>query len=108
MYRQLGLNLELPDKAVETGIEAVWARLVDGRLKVFASCEAWFEEYRFYRRDDKGRIVKSNDHLMDSTRYLVRGNSYGYTRQAPAARPAACLSVTTHVGELVLEFLIKR
>jgi hypothetical protein len=25
-----------------------------------------------YRRDEKGRIVKENDHLMDCMRYLVR------------------------------------
>ncbi len=43
-----------------------------GRLKVFDSCGAWFEEFRLYRRDEKGRIVKQHDHLMDCTRYLVR------------------------------------
>ena len=25
-----------------------------------------------YRRDEKGRIIKEHDHLMDCTRYLVR------------------------------------
>jgi hypothetical protein len=35
------------------------------------------EEYRLYRRDEKGRIVKANDHLMDATRYAVRS---GLTR----------------------------
>jgi hypothetical protein len=24
-----------------------------------------------YRRDDKGRVVKKNDHLMDASRYLI-------------------------------------
>lgn len=71
IYRQLGLDIDLPDKAVEAGIQKVWERLSAGRLKVFASCMGWFEEYRLYRRDDKGKIVKSNDHLMDATRYLV-------------------------------------
>ena len=27
-------------------------------------------EFRLYRRDEKGRIVKERDHLMDATRYL--------------------------------------
>jgi phage terminase large subunit-like protein len=71
-YRTMGLDLELPDKAVETGIYDVWQLLSTGGLKVFASCQGWFEEYRLYRRDDKGRIVKSNDHYMDATRYAVR------------------------------------
>ncbi|MCE5247974.1 terminase large subunit, partial [bacterium] len=70
-YQSLGLDLELPDKAVETGVYDVWTMLSAGLLKVFASCKAFFEEYRLYRRDEKGRIVKQNDHVMDATRYGV-------------------------------------
>lgn len=71
IYRQLGLDMELPDKGVESGIQRVYERLSAGKLKVFATCGAWFEEYRLYRRDEKGKVVKANDHLMDATRYLV-------------------------------------
>lgn len=71
IYRQLGLDVELPDKAVEAGIQRVWERLSAGKLKVFASCGALFEEYRLYRRDEKGRVVKESDHVMDAVRYLV-------------------------------------
>lgn len=70
-YRKAGLDITLPDKSVESGLYRTWELLSQGRLKVFASCQAWFEEFRLYRRDDKGRIVKVNDHLMDPTRYLV-------------------------------------
>ena len=42
-----------------------------GKLKVFKSLGNWLQEFRLYRRDDKGRVVKDNDHLMDATRYLV-------------------------------------
>lgn len=72
IYRRLGLTIQLADKAVESGILDVWQRFSAGTLKVFASCGQWFEEFRLYRRDDKGRIVKENDHLMDTTRYGVR------------------------------------
>jgi hypothetical protein len=72
IYRELGLDVVLPDKAVESGIQCVWERLSSGRLKVFASCTAWFEEYRLYRRDEKGKVVKQNDHAQDSTRYCVK------------------------------------
>lgn len=72
VYKNLGHDITLPDKSVETGIQEVWELLSTGRLKVFASCIAWFEEFRMYRRDARGRIVKKNDHVMDSTRYLVR------------------------------------
>jgi phage terminase large subunit-like protein len=71
-YRRGGLDLELPDKAVETGIQDVWELMSAGRFKVFASCAPWFEEFRLYHRDEKGRIVKIDDHIMDATRYLVR------------------------------------
>ena len=42
-----------------------------GRLKIFRTLQAWLAEYRLYRRDEHGDIVKENDHLMDATRYLV-------------------------------------
>lgn len=71
-YRNLGLDITLPDKAVETGIYDVWQLLSTGGLKIFASCKALLEEYRLYRRDEKGKIVKQNDHLMDALRYAVR------------------------------------
>lgn len=71
IYRALGLDVEPALNAVESGIYAVWQRLSSGRLKVFASLQHWFSEFRKYHRDDKGRIVKEDDHLMDATRYLV-------------------------------------
>lgn len=70
-YKDLGLKLELANNAVEAGIYETWQRMSTGRLKVFASLTSWFTEYRLYRRDEKGRIVKENDHLMDDTRYLI-------------------------------------
>jgi hypothetical protein len=64
-----GLHLVFANNAVEAGLQAVWERLSTGRLKVFASCRAWLSEYRIYRRDENGKVVKENDHLMDCTRY---------------------------------------
>jgi hypothetical protein len=55
----------------EAGIQAVWERLSVGKLKVFKTLGNWRAEQRFYRRDEKGKIVKENDHLMDATRYLI-------------------------------------
>jgi hypothetical protein len=71
-YRSLGLTLTKANNAVEDGLYQVWMRLSTGRLKVFKTCVNWFAEYRIYRRDEKGKIVKDNDHLMDATRYLVK------------------------------------
>lgn len=70
-YMALGLSLVSADNAVQTGLYKVWSRLSTGRLKVFKTCLNWLNEYRIYRRDEKGKIVKVDDHLMDATRYLV-------------------------------------
>ena len=69
-YRNLLYNDLYPaDNAVEAGLMSMWKRLSNGTLKVFKSCGGWFDEFRMYRRDETGRIVKDDDHLMDSTRY---------------------------------------
>jgi len=71
MYNDLGLQLTYANNAVEAGIYEVWELLSSGRLKVFRTCKDWLSEYRVYRRDEKGKIVKENDHLMDATRYAI-------------------------------------
>ena len=71
LYRELGLNLTPANNAVESGIYEVWERLTLGKLKVFSTCQLFLEEYRMYRRDEKGKIVKQNDHCMDALRYLI-------------------------------------
>jgi len=70
-YISMGLNLDLSDNAVEAGIHAVYRRMVTGRLKIFATLAPFWEEIRLYRRDENGKIVKENDHLMDCLKYLI-------------------------------------
>jgi hypothetical protein len=70
-YRELGLRLQPADNAVSAGLLAVWTLLSEGRLKVFSTLANWLAEYRIYRRDEKGHVVKENDHALDATRYLV-------------------------------------
>ena len=76
-YSDLGLLLAPAENAVEAGLYAVWERLSDGRLFVFSSLQNWLSEFRIYRRDEKGKIVKQNDHLMDATRYLILSGPTG-------------------------------
>jgi len=71
IYTERGLRLTPADNAREAGIYEVWQRMSSGRLKVAKSLSNWLSEYRIYRRDEKGAIVKEHDHLMDATRYLV-------------------------------------
>jgi hypothetical protein len=70
-YMSYGLNLDNADNAVEAGIHAVYRRMVSGRLKIFSTCVGFWDEYRLYRRNEDGKIVKDNDHLMDCLRYLI-------------------------------------
>lgn len=70
-YRLMGLDVENADNSVEAGIHEVWTRMATGRLKIFASLTNLRSEFRIYRRDEKGKIVKANDHAMDAMRYLV-------------------------------------
>lgn len=70
-YIDLGLDLDVAFNGVEAGLLDCWTRMSEGRIKVFKSCQNWIAEYRLYRRDEKGKVVKGFDHAMDATRYLV-------------------------------------
>jgi phage terminase large subunit-like protein len=71
LYRAEGLRLQLADKAVDAGIQAVLDLLVRGKLKVFANCTKLREELLKYRYKDNGRPFKKDDHLCDCLRYGV-------------------------------------
>lgn len=73
-YRDEGVNM-LQEHAThpaggygtEAGISDLMTRMQTGRLKVFETCQDWFEEYRMYHRKN-GLIVKERDDLMSATR----------------------------------------
>ncbi len=89
MYADLGLHLSPADNSVEAGIYTVFERMSAGRMKIFRSLTNYLEERRRYRRDEKGRIVKQKDHLMDAKRYLVKsGIDRMITRPAPKQKAA--------------------
>lgn len=89
-YKDLGLKLQKADNDVEGGIQQVWQRISSGKLKVFSSMHNLAKEYVLYRRDEKGRVMKENDHLMDCMRYLVaelnRAKSINQIVSAPTYR----------------------
>ncbi len=86
-YQQIGLKLEVAVNAVEAGIYAVWSLLSAGKLKVFKSLGNWLSEFRLYQRDENGKVLKQDDHLMDATRYLVMSGRDRMV-QKPVIRPA--------------------
>lgn len=73
-YRALGCTgIRKAQKHDKEGrIFEVYGRLSSGRLKVFNTLPNWLFEFRMYRRDEKGQIVKKNDHLMDCTAMLCQ------------------------------------
>jgi phage terminase large subunit-like protein len=74
---RLGLDLvpSYDSKVVESGIQNVLERLSSGRLFIFNTCVNTRSEYNIYRRDQKGKIIKQDDHLMDCLRYLMDGGA---------------------------------
>lgn len=96
-YRGQGLDLHLAQNAVEAGIFAVWERLTTGRLKLFrGACDPLIAEMRLYRRDEKGKIVKENDHACDGLRY------YEMTGREIARAPTSRKTSKDQVSDIVL------
>lgn len=83
MYLDLGLKITPANNAVESGLWGVWDALSTQQLKVFSTCERWRTERNLYRRDEKGNIVKKQDHLQDSCRYW-----YSSGRDVAMAQPS--------------------
>lgn len=98
LYEAEGLDLHNADKAVEAGLLEVYQRLSTGRLKIFKTLSGTQSEYRIYRRDEKGRVVKENDHLMDALRYLVMGISLAKLKPNKSSHLAPAVIVDTVAG----------
>lgn len=54
---------------VEAGLVELYMLMKRGKLKVFSHLSDWFEEKLHYHRDEKGKIVKTHDDLLDAMRY---------------------------------------
>lgn len=92
-YCDLGLHIEFADNAVSAGIFEVYQRMISGRLKIFRSLSNLRKELRLYRRDEKGHIVKKDDHACDAMRYLVMSGL-----AIAKTKPIKKSTYTPHVG----------
>ena len=98
-YGALGLDLFPADNSVEAGLFECYLRMTTGRLKVFKSLRGWLEEFRVYRRDKNGKVVKDNDHLMDDMRYLVMsGREVAKTVATDAYRKKSVTNILDTIG----------
>jgi hypothetical protein len=66
MYEQHAQFID-GSNSTEAGIIVMQERMNSKRLKVFANCTEWFDEFRLYHRKE-GLIVKEHDDLMSATR----------------------------------------
>lgn len=82
-YADHGLNISLANNEVETGLQEVFERMLTGRLKIFSNMDMLLSERRTYARDERGRVKKVRDHLLDALRYgIMSGLSIATTKRA--------------------------
>lgn len=84
-YEDQGLILQKANNAVHSGLRHCLILMQTGLLKVFNTLPYFKKEFRLYRRDVKGKIVKQNDHLLDDMRYLL--NTDGAFQTRPIDQP---------------------
>jgi len=75
----IGIALLTPAvNAVETGIYDELMAMQQGMLKVFRHrCPNWMSQRRLYRRNERGEVIKQNDHALDAGRYrTASGNKW--------------------------------
>jgi hypothetical protein len=103
MYLRAGLHVvkSSASKGVDAGLQDMLDAMHEGRFKVFSTCQKWIKEFRIYRRNDKGVIVKKADHLLDSSRYFwndgralmrVKPKQANFRPSAPIASPRAWMA----------------
>lgn len=83
-YEDQGLILDKANNAVHAGLRHCLVLMQSGLLKVFNTLPYFKKEFRLYRRDIKGKIVKENDHLLDDMRYIL--NTDGAFQSRPIER----------------------
>lgn len=59
------------DNSVEPGIDVINTKIANGQFFVHERCRGFLGEVWDYRRDEKERIMKENDHYCDSARYGI-------------------------------------
>lgn len=101
IYRQQGLNmLSAHSTHQEAGGYQVWPGITEmdvamrgGRFKVAETCHEFFDEYGSYRTDEKGKIHKEEDDVLDAVRcaWMMRRRAravpFGGKRAARDSRP---------------------
>jgi phage terminase large subunit len=62
------------DNAVEPGIDFIQTLIEQNRFFINENCTGLLAELDDYKTNEKGQIIKKNDHLIDAMRYAVYSN----------------------------------
>ena len=85
--------------SVENGIYEIIDRMRKGKWRVFTGQPDYMAEHRQYHRNEKGKIVKTADDILDSARYAYMMRRFaikaGAVGVAPA-RPVMPAPIATH------------
>ena len=66
-------------QGVEIGLQEMLTAMIEGRLKVFSTCQEFFEEKRMYHRKDN-KIVKIKDDIISAVRYAYMMQRHAITQ----------------------------
>ena len=77
-FRMLFEHATWPEggNSVEIGLTEIQQLMSKGKFRIFAGLFDLFEEIRQYHRDDKNKIVKVKDDLLDAVRYAYMMRRY--------------------------------
>lgn len=84
-FRRMGRDLVVANKTKgkkESIIDEIEMRTRSGKFKIFDTCTNYLDEWRRYSRDDKGKIIKQNDHTLDASFYALSGLHSAKTENA--------------------------
>ena len=84
-FRRMGRDLVVASKTKgkkEAIIDEIEMRTRSGKFKIFDTCTNYLDEWRRYSRDDKGKIIKQNDHTLDASFYALSGLHSAKTENA--------------------------
>jgi hypothetical protein len=89
MLEHFGIHFEPTQKNKNdktTGLSLIKDVMLAGKLHLSDRCRKLYWEMDNYQKDDSGKIVKKNDHLIDCLRYIL-GASYYSLNESVEVKP---------------------
>lgn len=70
-FEKAGFKVKKADNSVDSGIARFQNYLHKGKFSAEPNCVEFIKEVESYIRDEKGKPVKINDHILDAIRYCL-------------------------------------